>query len=423
VFSPNKRSLITPPQLKSTCCAEGLFPHVDPAEWKEVEFQRVGTTVHDLSCGGEIIKAFELEQLDEQQYVVYTSCAHNEEVSFNQRLAAETQEPSWNDIDWKLVEQIIDDLVERIRSAGYQPGKMDINDLMESRPGRLRRQYKRAYEQLADKGNVPIRSISRVQPFVKQEKMKPGKSPRLVMSRDKQFTLLMLMYSLPIEQAFSRLPQVGIGKNYRQRGQTFADLVLGEKMAKTDFTKFEASKRPLFRQCCTFRVYQKLLGSLYREFQVLQEETLKTRGHTLRGSKFTFRGCEISGDATTILDNTIDNWIMTRYFLLKNGMDGDCFNVVGDDGVMRVSHTNGIDTYAQFGFTIKLDYVYDYHDLDYCSSKFIQVAPGTFYQVQHLRTLLDKVQYMINPSFNHHLDDYYASVGYMYMQIYKGIPV
>jgi hypothetical protein len=407
-------------------CAEGEFPMKPFAKWKNAKVMKSSHDRRSLKCQGEIIHAFDLHQLDAQKYRVYTNCQHNEMISFHNRYFAETQEPSFKDVDWVLMDTIIDELVESIRlEGGYEPGTVDITELINSRQPRLRKRYTKAYNQLLDDGCPSLHEISRVQPVLKKEKMKPGKAPRFVMSRDTRFTMLMLMFVQPIEQAFSKLEQVGIGKNFLQRGKAFADHVLGDVMAKTDFTMFDASKRVEFRKRVTFSVYEKLMGpELFKVFRPYLFETLATRGTTLMGHKFKMEGCEISGEASTILDNTMDNWLMTEYYLRFNQQESRKFNVMGDDGALRLRTKDAlVDTYAFFGFKIKLEIVTDYHDIDYCSSKFIQITPGTFYQVQNLRTLLDKVAYLINPSYYGAVDDYYASIGHMYMVLYSGIPI
>jgi len=248
-----------------------------------------------LKCDGEIIKAFDLQQLDETQYIVYTNCQHNEEISFHNRYLAKSTEPSYDKVDWKLLDSVIDDLVAKVKEAGYTQEKMPMAELLKSRSPRLRKRYKRAYWMLHRSGQSQLREISRVSPVLKKEKMKHGKAPRFVMSRDTRFTLNHLQYTIPIEQAFSKLPQCGIGKNFKQRGDAFRDHVWNDIMAKTDFSKFESSKRVEYREMVTAQFYEKLMGPLWeKEYRHVFKETLHTRGETLNGLKYHFDGCQIS---------------------------------------------------------------------------------------------------------------------------------
>jgi len=128
----------------------------------------------------------------------------------------------------------------------------------------------------------------------------------------------------------------------------------------------------------------------------------------------------------TGLFNTILNWIACRYYEDVNNTGGHGrFIVDGDDGVIGVNNRNAtnINTAKQFGFDAKIILRDDYHDVEFCSSKFIEINHGVYYQVQNMKKLLNNVQYVINPEFYKSLPTYFGSLGFMYKQLYKNIPV
>lgn len=378
-------------RLPKICCESLFRPLGAFATWKKAELNtKSGTSKVDLAqCVGSYIQAFNVDHLEPKQSVIYTSCQHSEEVSFHKRYLAPTPEPDYKKIDWKLMNEVIDDLAERVKTlGGYEQNALSFQEFMVGKSPRLQRRYRKAYLDIIDNGPYSIEEMKGMKAHVKTELMDPSKPPRMIMGRDTRFTLALGMLAKPLEDAVAKLPQVMIGKNYAQRGEAFAQLVHAPQMAKTDFGKFESTKRPEYRAHVTFKFYRRVMGQqLWAKAFPWFYEQLVTKGHTLRGLKFKFSGCELSGEATTILDNTVDNLILTEYFMRKNGLEHWAFMVIGDDGVINLGSKKKeyVNTYAQLGFDIKFDVVVDYHDVDFCSGKFIQVKPGVFYFVQQDR--------------------------------------
>jgi hypothetical protein len=232
-----------------------------------------------------------------------------------------------------------------------------------------------------------------------------------------------------LEHALTEISQVAKGKNFLQRGEAFSNIT-GEWFLENDFSKFEASQRIRLLELIELGVWKRLsTDSDYAKLKRLFYAKLEKNGHTLNGLKFKFRGCRGSGDMDTGLFNTIINIVAIEYFLEENNLEENIekYMVDGDDSVTKIPRGTKLsdlkNTFNDFGFDTKLVVRKDYHDVEFCSSKFIQINPGTYYQVQNLEKLLSNVGYLINPNFTHCADDYYASLGYMYMVVYKDIPL
>lgn len=304
--------------------------------------------------------------------------------------------------------------------------KMTIEEFLNTKRGPLSKRYREAAEAVFRDG-LDLRKDARITPFIKNEKyFEEGKNPRLVYSRSPKFALLWATFILPIEHALTKLPQVAKGKNFLARGQSFGELIYcpGHAMVENDFSAFESSQRVQVFDLIQKRILNEFFPMYFSQWAPLYEQHLHKEGWTLRGLWYYVFGLMASGDIDTGVFNTIFNFVACRYFELQNGFGNFNFMCDGDDGVLRCPQgAECINSFADFGFNAKLIYRHDYHDVDFCSSKFIQIRPGVFYQIQNLKKMLSSLPYMINKNFDHCLSDYYGSLGYMYSVLYKGIPV
>lgn len=351
--------------------------------------------------------------------IVYNSCLGNEVAAMYNRYFPETPEVN---LDLGTFYQCLEELCSLIEKDPIKP--MDFIEFLETKRGSLGRRYRKACDELLDDG-FDLRKDSKVTPFVKNEKyLVDGKPPRLVYSRDPKFTTMYARYILPIEHSLVKnVPQVAKGKNFMQRGAMFQSLVYGKQYAENDMSKFEASQRAELTDRVQYYMFERWYRQYLNELTKLYEAKMHKRGHTLKGAAWKVWSLMASGDIETGCFNTIYNWLSCRYFEVKNNQGHGNFIVDGDDSVIQVSGGSLVNTFTDFGFDAKLIFKQDYHDVEFCSSKFIQIRPGTFYQVQNLNKLFDSVPYMINKQFDDHLSDYYGSLGYMYAVLYKGIPV
>jgi hypothetical protein len=211
-----------------------------------------------------------------------------------------------------------------------------------------------------------------------------------------------------------------------ERGESFSKLV-GEWFVESDFSKFESTQQMDLLVHIELGVWKRLLNlDDYHIVERLFWLKMVKQGHCTHGVKFCFLFCRGSGDMDTGLFNTIINWIATRYFEDINGMFKGQFLVDGDDNVMKgpIGKTDYIDTFAQFGLEAKFLVRTNYHDVEFCSSKFIKYnRQGDMMQVQNLNKVLNNIGYMTNSEYSNCVGEYYYSLGFMYEKLYCNLPV
>jgi hypothetical protein len=365
---------------------------------------------------GSFTSAFNFPFRDLIKPIVHTNCLGNEELGLRNRYLKKTPKLQLNK---SVLTTAVNDLIKAMEP--HFDGEITYDEFMDGKKGALGQRYLKAVDKLLEEGfNVNL--DSRVTPFVKNEKYFEDKPPRLVYSRDPKFTTLFSLYTIPLERALVCLPQVAKGCNYLERGAKFSRL-LGAWLLENDYSKFESTQRvPLYD--LTFVPILKHFFPDDQRILKLFELSHTKQGHTLNGLMFKYFGMMASGDAHTGLLNTILNWVACRYFEIVNGYGEGEFIVDGDDGVIKVPlGANPRDTFIDFGFDAKLILRQDYHDVEFCSGKFMQIRPGVFYQVQNFHKLLNSVPNMINNKFSNSLDTYYGSLGFMYNTVYDGIPL
>lgn len=410
---------INPTAVNKTCTHK-QFKNKPFAQWKHATVGRGDDTPKSLSCEGVFHKFFDLKFFDKKPVIVMTACQHNEINSFHQRYLKES--PELGDLDYGLVNEIIKDMAEQLKP--HFNGPITIQEFLKDKKGKLATRYRNAYNKLYN-NNYDLKDISRMSAFIKSEKYNDeSKSPRFIMGRDPMFNLLYGLYTTPMEHAFTKLPQVAKGKNFLERGRMFADMQ-GGWFLENDFSKFEGSQRLEVLVIEKMLFKELLTPDEYKEYQLCWREKMTKKGYTQKGIKFSFQGCRGSGDMDTGLGNTLLNYVAMKYFLIKNGVPSDKFIVDGDDSVASIpaSYRQYVNYFLDFGFDAKLMIKRDYHDVEFCSSNFIQITPGKFYQVQNLSKLLSNIGTILNPEFVPAAGDYYASLGYMYQTCYKGIPI
>jgi hypothetical protein len=248
------------------------------------------------------------------------------------------------------------------------------------------------------------------------------------MGRDPKFNLIYGLYTTALEKALIHVPQVMKGKTLIERGEYFADNIYGEHYTEWDMSKFEASQRRNLLEHVELSVWLYLLDNdpdLKIIYNLWKAKMIK-KGYYPTGLKFFFMYCRGSGDQDTGLFNTILNWIAARYFEVVNGLPEGKFIVDGDDGVAArpKSRKNLVNTFKEFGFTAKLELKEDYHDVDFCSSKFIMYRKDLkFIQMNNIVKTLNNLGFFKHKEFEHCIGDYYYSLGFMYKTLYPGFPI
>jgi len=390
------------------------------AKWKSAVVTPVSLTEFKLhkKCKDKLYyKAIELP-VEQEEVLVMRNCLHNDVTALHNRYLKETPRMS---ISRKIVTKYCDELISLLRP--HFDEKSSISEFISAKKGKLRQRYLESLHALKNEG-FDFMKDSRIKMFIKNERYNEVKPPRAIMGRDPKFNIIYSMYTTPLEHALMQLPQICKGKNFLGRGVLFKN-IMSSSYVEIDYSKFEGSQRA--KLLCWVEKY--ILNKFYPGDDLINklfDAKLIKDGTTCNGVKFKFFGTRGSGDMDTGLFNTILNWIACRYYEDVNNTGGHGrFIVDGDDGVIGVNNRNAtnINTAKQFGFDAKIILRDDYHDVEFCSSKFIEINHGVYYQVQNMKKLLNNVQYVINPEFYKSLPTYFGSLGFMYKQLYKNIPV
>lgn len=350
-----------------------------------------------------------------------TPCAHNDIVGLRNRYMKETQHDFKP--DRRILNQILDELVHKIRP--HWRGPTTLQEFLTSKSGKLRCRYEAAASDILKNGFNP-KKHSKINAFIKNEVYDELKPPRMIMGRDPRFNLFYGQYTTALERMLKHIPQCSKGMNFSQRGDQFAELVLGAHILEIDFSKYESTQR----YNCLVAIEMGIWERLFEDQEAREgiEKAFKIKmfkdGYTLNGVKFSLFACRGSGDMDTGVFNTLFTVVACRYFEIINGFGNWNFICDGDDNLMRIPvNATYIDTFSQFGFDAKIIRRTDYHDAEYCSGKFIQISPGKFHYVQNLNKLMQALPVFRKLQFSHCKGTYYHSLGYMYKTMYGNIPV
>lgn len=415
-------TVVTPkafPLKFTTICAHGteLLPF---AAWKNAKVTPLNLSnwkVMKKCKDSEYVQAFDIP-FNQDPVFVMRNCHHNDIVALHNRYLKDTPKVSCN---LKIVKQLTDEFIGLI--LPHFSGKISASEFLSEKKGALGVRYSEATKNLIEQG-FDLNKHNDIKMFIKNEKYSELKPPRAIMGRNPMFNIAYGQYTVPIEHAMMQLPQFTKGRNFLERGECFENLT-GEWYLENDYSKYESSQRLIILDTIEKRIFRALYpGDAF--IMDLYESKLMKKGMTSNGVKFKFIGCRGSGDMDTGLFNSILNWIACRYFEIHNNFPwSGKFIVDGDDGVIK--SPRGVEcflnTFEHFGFEAKLELRKDYHDVNFCSSKFVQTTPGVYYQVQDLNKLLSQCKFMINSAFLESLVDYYSSLGFMYSVLYPNFPV
>jgi len=367
-------------------------------------------------------KIYKVPKLLEEERYIMSNCCHNEYVGFRNRYLKVMDNNTTYMTD--IVDKILDDLADKLKP--HYNGPIKLNDFLIGKKGRLRRRYVDSFNEI-DKDGFNIERDGDCSAFVKNELYNELKPPRLIINRNPKFSMVYGLFTHALEEAMMKLPQISKGKNFLERGKQFANLIFGAWALEGDCSKFEASQRLRLLKQIELGLLKRLEdGPNYKRFRKLFWRKMKKDGFTQNGQKFGFRACRGSGDADTGLFNTLVMYVACMYFEIINGLELGNFICDGDDNIIKmpVGKENYINTFAHFGFDAKLILRKDYHDIDYCSGKFIRYnSLGEFIYIQNIRKIINNMTYFRKLNFNHCKTSYYHSLGFMYKKLYGNLPL
>lgn len=255
--------------------------------------------------------------------------------------------------------------------------------------------YLPAYISLT-KGEEPLtKADSRIKCFLKMEKASrekdsTRKAPRAIQYRGPRYNLMIGRYLFPFEEsfyaAFSVLNQTGChtskGLNPDARAALLVDL-WGQKASPRaiclDYSRFDAHIDTVALRA-EHAVYNEMFKD--RLLAWLLQMQLRNSGVSQFGSKYRRRGGRMSGDVNTALGNTIINFIVLRAathgFNTTFVCEGDDAIIFGEAGEIELLQEVLCERMAANGFEIEYQVAERVEQLDYCSSKPIEVSPGNF---------------------------------------------
>jgi len=365
-----------------------------------------------------------------------SNCPHNLEAALLGRWFPEVPEMSRN-LNLELVKKIVAYLVRQLRKY-YKP-EFSFSAYVKAKKGGSRKRFLKAYNQLLKQAHIGLADVCSFETFVKNERyFEEGKKPRLIMGVDPRYSVLQARFVARMEDAFFQLPQVANKCDYYDCGDKFAKL-LGAWMAENDMSSFEGSQRE-FHAFVEWIIDDMMLEEFEKEDNLLiyaaQCDKRGTAGETL---KFVMKWMMGSGLLNTSLGNGKKNYVPTMYFQILNwcprGADclfEDCgclfdkFVLKGDDSYMKIPVGAQITNYyLDWGYKTKMVLRQDPAETEFCSGKFVRLANGDYYYVQKLRKMLESLSVVINSDVvdNGWVAHYYRSLGDMYAQLYRNIPV
>lgn len=393
------------------------------AEWKALPGSKYPIAVPKKETFCETKKydiMYDVPREIEKDLYVMNNCCHNEYVGLRNRYLKESKFDYC--ADDKIVDKVLDELADSLRPNFH--GVIPLEKFFENKKGKLAKRYEKACQSILDDG-FDLKHCAGTSAFVKNEIYDELKAPRMIINRDPRFNLAYGRYTIPLEDAMMKLPEVTKGKDFLGMGKQFKDKLFSRWLLECDFSKYESTQRITLLIKVELGLWKRLLSpEEYRDVETLFWAKMKKCGYTLQGVYFAFWSMRGSGDMDTGLFNTLLTWVACRYFEIVNKTGNRNFLVNGDDNIIGLLFRTGwINTFEHFGFDAKLILRQDYHDVDYCSGKFIQLEPGKFMYVQNFVKAIRNMAVFRKLKFSHCKSTYYHSLGVMYATIYPGIPL
>lgn len=226
-----------------------------------------------------------------------------------------------------------------------------------------------------------------VRMFLKDDKYVDGefKEPRCIQYRSKRYHLRLGSYLAPIEHAFygvlgpAGVPVCAKARNTFDRAadlRVMWDAHNSPVAILLDHSKFDAHVSPEL-----LRVEHAFYSLLVPEEKLarLLEMQRVNRGRTATGTSYSVKATRMSGDVNTGLGNSVLNYGMIRAWLDAYGVSADVY-VDGDDSVVVMSrvdlHLVDPTTFARFGMETKVDYAYQFEEVDFCQCRPVETVSG-----------------------------------------------
>jgi hypothetical protein len=323
---------------------------------------------------------------------------------------------------------ILDRIAEEVRPH-FSVG--DMADYVSAKTGALGTRYEDAVSSILERGFIPhyrnrykTSKDMEISMFLKTEiYLEESKDPRMISGCNTKFNCGYAKFTTAFERAFKHKRQVMSGRNLHERGQAFQEMLLHHQyIKKTDHSRFDSNQRVKLQYDIWVGLFKRLLPhNEFKLFRKYWEQETEKHGRYPNGLTFSMIGCMASGSMATKAMNTLINCVAIEYFCDYNGFKLDYISD-GDDGGIGMDHLNYTDTFSHFGLDVESADVNDYHDFDFCSSKFMRINSTQFMQVQSFPKCYNNLGIIKSRRLEHCASEFYYSLGYMYSILYPNFP-
>ncbi len=321
----------------------------------------------------------------------------------------------------------------------FHPAKMTAQQFVSMYSGRMRTRYEDAMISLC-KGDVTEKdALSKT--FIKFEKVKTDKAPRIIQPRDPRYNLSLGCYLKHIEKrVYKRIqrvynvedPVVLKGLNVRQVAQIIQrkwDQFVEPVAIGLDATRFD------------MHVSQGMLQwehdyyiKLYRhdaKLRKLLSWQLVNKGVAYLDDgkiKYTIEGCRLSGDMNTALGNCLIMCAMVYSWMIEKGIKFDLINN-GDDCVLFIErrHLTKVsdckEWFEEVGFRMEIEPpVYELEQIEFCQMKPVKLVDG-YCMCRNWITSLNKDSMCIKGLVGKGLKRWVYAVGECGLKTFGAMPI
>lgn len=325
-------------------------------------------------------------------------------------------------------------------------------EVMKNTRPHIRKRYQRARNNLRANRVSYSKLLSRLQAFVKYEKIPKGKveddkPPRLIQFRSYEYLYLLkkhlLGYALQIKDKESGKkwkngqPLFTIFTKTMDNHQTAQAIVDSWQMFNDpvafclDHSKFDGHYNvQLLKAEHAFWV--RCFGAKPKTKRLLDRllaDQISQKGRTASGLSYKTEGHRSSGEYTTSDGNTVSNTTMLTRWCEDSGVAGYRLHVNGDDSVVMMERRDSmkmlpLSYFNNFNMETTLDIIADQvQQISYCQSSPIRVGVSLRWtMVKNPLRSLSRLQYC-DAKFKHCLGRYRLGVGLCELAVSSGIPI
>jgi hypothetical protein len=271
-------------------------------------------------------------------------------------------------------------------------------EVLAHRSSRLKRRYENAFASL-EVEPLTLRD-GRIEMFVKFEKewadTIDAKAPRAIQFRTPRYTASISQYLMPIEKFIFSIDHQGYpcplerrlfakGMNSFQCARRLEAMHRWSNTAwiLLDHSRFDANVT-VDHIRWESKIYQRICAGPTNQLDWLMRQQLVNRGRTHSGLRYTCRGKKMSGEYNTSLGDSVINAALILDWTA--GVDAEIL-VNGDDSVVAIQADDmaRLDPayFANNGWNTKVEVVYDFHQVEFCQMRPVEVQMGNWRMVRN----------------------------------------